>query len=146
MTNESDRNLQSRFHSYIHLGLITFGLRGFSRKRVGGKVFLVLFDDRFSDHEKSIIGLIEADMNNNLGICYICLNFTMLIKDFVKHIKVLIQTKGYEDFSDSNIQLDVVFLGRTTNNMNINYKIKLDEIVSSLQSAGLSFLKPCQLI
>lgn len=80
--------LYLRKHNYIHLGLIVFGLRGHTRARLGGKVLLVLHDTQLSDNEKSIIGLVEVDMNTNLGITYLCPNFNMTIKDFVKHIKI----------------------------------------------------------
>lgn len=74
------------------------------------EVLLVLYDSHFSDKEKAVIRLIEVDMNNNLGTTYLCLNFSMTIKDFVKHIKILVQERGYENFQNNNIQLDIVFL------------------------------------
>lgn len=74
MIEESARHLLNKRHNYIHLGLIIFGLRGLTKTQVGGKVLLVLYDSHFSDKEKAIMGLIEVDMNNNLGITYLCLN------------------------------------------------------------------------
>lgn len=53
-------------------------------------MLLGLYDFRFSDKEKAIIGLIEIDMNSNLRITYLYLNFNMTIKDFVKHIKIVV--------------------------------------------------------
>lgn len=52
-------------------------------------------------------------MNNNLDITYLCHNFNITIRDFIKHIKILIQAKGYSDFQNSNIQLDVIFLEKS---------------------------------
>lgn len=68
MTEEAARHLLNRRHNYIHLWLIVFGLRGLTRTRVGGKILLVLYDSRFSNKKEAIIGLIEVDMNNNLGL------------------------------------------------------------------------------
>lgn len=51
----------------------------------------------FSYKEKAIIiGLVEMDMTNNLGITYLCSNFNMAIRDFIKHIKIIVQAKEYE--------------------------------------------------
>lgn len=111
MTKNSARQLLTRKHNYIYLGLIVFGLRGLTRKQIGGKVLLVLYDSRFSNKEKLIIGLVEIDMSNKLGITYLCPNFNMTIKDFVKHIKIVMQARGYDNFQN-NIQLVVIFLGK----------------------------------
>lgn len=89
MTEESAKQLLDRKHNYIHLGLIVFGLRGLIRKQVGGKVLIVFYDSRFSDKEKSIIGLVKIYMNNNICITYLCPNSNMTIKD-IKHIKIVI--------------------------------------------------------
>ncbi|KAL0903769.1 hypothetical protein M5K25_028172 [Dendrobium thyrsiflorum] len=85
--------------------------RGLVRKRTGGKVLICLFDSRFSTPNESMIGLI--DMNNNIGITYIVLDITMTVEDFEKHVKVLIQSNGYENFQGNNICLDIVVLGKT---------------------------------
>lgn len=138
----SVNQLLQRQHNYIHLGMIVIGIRGLTRKQNGGKVFLILYDDRFPNPKQAIIGLIECDMNNNMGIVYISPNFSMLIKDFSKYIKILVKTQGYDNFSGNNIQLDIVFMGRTSNNMNHKYKVNINNIVDSLSSHGVSFLQP----
>lgn len=66
-----------------------FDLRGLTQKQVGGKVPVVLYDSLFSNKEKAIIGLVKMDMNNNVRVTYLCPNFNMTIRDFVKHIKRL---------------------------------------------------------
>lgn len=60
-------------------------------------ILLVLYDSKCSDKDKFIIGLIKIDMNTNLEIIYLCQNFNMIIKFFVKHIKIIIQTKKYDN-------------------------------------------------
>lgn len=95
-----------------------------------------------ANKEKAIIGLVEVDMNNNIGIIYLCPNFNMMVRDFVKHIKLVVQTKGYGQFQYSNIQLDVIFLGKTMNHINNNFKIQINGIIEALSSRGIKFLKP----
>lgn len=52
--------------------------------------------------KKSIIELIEVDMNENLGLTYLCPNFNMIINNFTKYIKLIIQVRGYENFQGNN--------------------------------------------
>lgn len=63
MTDESAKQLLCRNHNYIHLRLIVFGLKGLTRKQIGGKVLLALYDSRFSVKKKSILGLVKVDIN-----------------------------------------------------------------------------------
>lgn len=49
----------------MHMGLIVIGLKGLTRKSLGTKVLITIYDDRWSDSKKSIIGLTEVDMSNN---------------------------------------------------------------------------------
>lgn len=113
-----------------------------NKKQVGGKVLIVLYDSRLYDKEKAIIGLVEMDMNNNIGITYLCQNFNITIKDFIKQIKIIIQAKGYGNFQNNNIQLDVIFLGKTMNHIHTNFRIQIDWIIEFLSSKGIGFLKP----
>lgn len=75
----------------MHMGLIVLGIKGVTRKNLGAKVLIVLYDDRWSDLKKSIIGLTEVDMTNNGGIFYISPDFLINIKEFGKNIKIGIQ-------------------------------------------------------
>lgn len=56
-------------------------------------------------------------MNNNICITYLCPNSNMTIKDFIKHIKIVIKAKGYGNFQNNNIQLNVIFLGKIMNHI-----------------------------
>jgi len=57
------------------MGLIVIGLKGLTRKNLGTKVLVVVYDDRWSDQKKFILGLTEVDMTNNGGIFYISPDF-----------------------------------------------------------------------
>lgn len=58
----------------------------------------------------------------------------MTIKDFVKHIKIVVQARGYDKFQNNNIQLDVIFLGKTMNYINNDFIIQIERIIETLNS------------
>lgn len=66
----------------------------------------------------------------------------MTIRDFIKHIKILIKAKGYKDFQNRNIQLDIILLGKTMNYINNNFRVKINDIIETLTLKGINFLKP----
>lgn len=144
MSRQSASDLQSRRnHRYIHLGLIVLGVRGLSRKGLGGKVLLVLVDTRIKESTKdAIIGMIEVDMNNNFGLAYIAPNYFMTLKDFCDHIKIIAQAKGYKNLIGKNILLDIVFLGKTMNHINVRYKVNIEQVIASVQSKGVRIINP----
>ncbi|GLT64484.1 hypothetical protein SLA2020_369750 [Shorea laevis] len=100
---EAASQLQRRDHNFIHLGLIVIGVRGLTMRGLGTKIFLMLYDNRHSKDRKKIIGLCEIDMGDNLGITYIAPGYPLSIRDFIKHIKIQIQTKGYPNFAGVNL-------------------------------------------
>lgn len=66
----------------------------------------------------------------------------MTIRDFVKHIKIMVQAKGYGSFQNNNIQLDVIFLGKTMHHISNHFKVQITDIIKTLSSKGIKFLKP----
>ena len=86
--------------------------------------------------------MIEADMSNNLGLFYCSPDYLMTIEDFSKHMKIGIQTKGYETFTGNNILLCVGYLGKCMNNTNVNFKVDLTSLVESISSKGIKLIKP----
>lgn len=84
----------------MHMRLFVLGIKGLTRKNLGAKVLIVLYDDRWSDLKKSIIGLTEVDMTNNGGIFYISPDFLINLKEFGNNIKIGVQIKGYEEMNN----------------------------------------------
>ena len=72
----------------MHMGLIIISVKGLTRKNLGTKILIVIYDDRWSDLKKSIIGLTEVNMTNNGGIFHINPDLMMNLKEFGKHIKM----------------------------------------------------------
>ena len=140
MNDESQKQIESKKHNFIHLGLIAFGFRTLVRKGTGAMALVILFDDRHYDKDKSIVGLAEIDLNAGSAITYIAPNFVMTIDDFCNHIKIAIQTRGFENFTGKNIGLDLIFLGKTMSYINSNYKLKLKNLIDSVSSKGIKFI------
>lgn len=80
-------------------------------------------------------------MNHNIGITYLCQNFNITIIFFVKHIKIIIQDRGYGNFQNNNIQLDVIFLCKAMNYISNNFIIQIEGIIETLSSNVIKFLK-----
>lgn len=82
-----------------------------------------------SDLKKSIIGLTDVDMTNNGGIFYISPDFMMNLKEFGKHIKIGLQTKGYEEIQNGkNLLMCIGCLGKITDNSNTRFKLQKKKI------------------
>ena len=119
----------------MHIGLIVIGLKGMVRKETGYKVFVVVTDTRNKTNRmKGIIGTIEADMNQNRGIFYLSRDYSMSIKDFYKYYEIGILTKGLDNMVRETLALFVGFIGRTSNNTSIKYKINIKDIVKLMAS------------
>lgn len=58
-------------HYFVHIGLVLLGARGLTRRGTRGKFLLCLYDNRHKTPNKATIGIIEVDMNNNIGIFYL---------------------------------------------------------------------------
>lgn len=73
---------------------------------------LFLYDRRHKTPNEATIDIIEVDMNNNIGIAYLTPDITLAIKNLKKHIRIIMQSKGYENFLGENICLSIMFLGK----------------------------------
>ena len=100
------------------------GIKGLTRKNLGTKTLITIYDNRWSDIKKAIIGLTEVDMTNNGGIFYVSPNFMKNLDELGTQIRIGIQTKGYEEMhSEKNLLMCVGFLGKMTDNSNTRFKL-----------------------
>ncbi|KAG5608537.1 hypothetical protein H5410_019818 [Solanum commersonii] len=128
------------------MGLIVVGLKGLTRKNLGTKVLIVIYDDRWSDLRKSIIGLTEVDMTNNGGIFYISPDFMINLREFGKHIKIGIQTKGYEEMSSgNNLLMCTGFIGKIASKSNTRFRLKVEDVVEVMENKGIKLIKPIKI-
>lgn len=81
-------------------------------------------------------------MNNNISIiAYLTPDIILVVKDLENHIRILVHTKGYENFLGENICLSIIFLGKTMNTINMQFKIKIDHIIDSLASTRIRLVR-----
>ena len=86
-----------------------------TRKKLGTKVLITLLDKRWDSINKATLGVLEADMNENMLITYIAPDLIMPVKEFIDKMVFGFQTKGYEDFKGTNLLVSIEFIGRLTN-------------------------------
>ena len=68
----------------MHMGLIVLGIKGMHREGLGVKPFVSLYDSRFTNLEKAILGCMEVDMNNNKQLVYFVPDYLIATRKFVK--------------------------------------------------------------
>ncbi|KAG5632774.1 hypothetical protein H5410_004491 [Solanum commersonii] len=143
---ESIRGIIHNRLTLMHMGLIVVGLKGLTRKNLGTKVLIVIYDDRWSDLKKSIIGLTEVDMTNNGGIFYISPNFMINLGEFGKHIKLGIQPKRYEEMSSgNNLLMCIGFIGKVASRSNTRFRLKVEDVVKVMGNKGIKLIKPIKI-
>ncbi|KAG5579129.1 hypothetical protein H5410_049756 [Solanum commersonii] len=146
VNQESLRGIVHNKLTLMHMGLIVVGLKGLTRKNLGTKVLIEIYDDRWSDLKKSIIGLTEVDMTNNGGIFYISPDFMINLREFGKHIKIGIQTKGYKEMSsETNLLMCIGFIGKVASRSNTRFKLKVEDVVEVMGNKGIKLIKPIKI-
>lgn len=143
---ESIKEIKLVKKDLMHIGLIVIGIKGLTRKNLGTKTLITIYDNRWSDIKKAIIGLTEVDMTNNGGISYISSNFMMNLNEFGNKIRIGIQTKGYEKMhSGKNLLMCVGFLGKMTDNSNTRFKLQIKDVVEVMENKGIKLIKPIKI-
>jgi hypothetical protein len=118
------------------------GIKGMTRKKLGTKVLVTLLDKRWDTINKAALGFLEGDMNENILITYIAPDLMMLIQEFIEKMSFGFQTKGYEEFKDTNLLISIEFSRRLTNKSRTRYKVNVNDVIQSMQSKGIKFMSP----
>lgn len=149
INKESTKTLvKNKEYRFMHIGLVVIGIKGkgLVRKELGRKTLISLYDGRWTDASKAMIGMTEVDMNENKGIFYCIPDFLMSIEDFSNHvIKIGIQTKGYEDMKEGeNLSVCIGFIGRgCSTSGEVKYKLKkIKKVVDMMGSKGIKMIRP----
>lgn len=122
----------------MHLGLIVVGIKGMTRKQLGSKTSLMVYDGRHFKAPHASLGLTEIDMNYNGGIFYCSPDYLMKTNEFAKHIKIGIQIKGLEMNTDtSNLLGCIGYIGLLTETCQTNFQLNVKGIVELMGSKGM---------
>ncbi|KAG5592188.1 hypothetical protein H5410_042702 [Solanum commersonii] len=85
-------------------------------------------------------------MTNNGGIFYISPDFMINLREFGKHIKIGIQTKGYEEMSSgNNLLMCVGFIGKVASRSNTRFRLKVEDVVEVMGNKGIKLTKPIKI-
>ena len=146
ISSDSTKEILRTNMNLMHMGLIVIGIKGLTKKNLGTKVLITIYDDRWSDPKRSILGLTEVDMTNNDGIFYCSPDFMINSAEFGQYIKVGFQTKGYEDMNGgNNLLVCLGFIGKLSSNSNTRFKLKVDDVVELMGNQGIKVMKPLKI-
>nr|GEX65840.1 hypothetical protein [Tanacetum cinerariifolium] len=118
--------------------------RGFRRLRgqrigAGTNALLVLQDTRWTNTTR-IISTKEVDLAQGTQLVYMVPNMMISINDFHDHIRVSIQTHGYEAWQggESNLLVTMSMMGRLTNTSYVGFNYNIENVVEHLSTSGIS--------
>ena len=81
-------------------------------------------------------------MNNNREIFYCSPDFYVSTRE-IDLLEIGIQTRGFKDLDkQSNLVVNIGFLGKLTDSSTTQYKLNIDGIVSGISSKGVKMIKP----
>jgi hypothetical protein len=75
VSKEFENRLRYVRYKYIQQGMYIIGIKGMTRKKLGTKVLVTLLDKRWDTINKSVLGFLEGDMNENNLITYLKMGF-----------------------------------------------------------------------
>ena len=81
-SKEVSRKIRQSGKRLLHLGLIVIGIKGLVRKSLGTKVLITFLDTGWKTNARNaLIAASEVDMNENKGIFYCSLDFSVSTQD-----------------------------------------------------------------
>ena len=98
----TNRNFQ-----FLTFGLFQARIQGLHRPQNNINIMCCLVDKRWKDFEKSLIGIAQLEMSDNIGYFNVIPAFTVTV-DTAKHFKLILYASGYEDYiiPDANINIE----------------------------------------
>ncbi|GJU37152.1 hypothetical protein Tco_1185506 [Tanacetum coccineum] len=108
-------------------------------KEKGTNALVVLQDTRWSNTVR-IISTMEVDLTQGTQLVYMVPDIMMSINDFHDHLRVSIQTHGYEAWQDgeSNLLVTLSMVGRLSNTSYVGFNYNIDNVVDHLSTRGIS--------
>ena len=60
------KEFKNKGFSFIHLGLIQVGIKPLTKRGINASVLLRLLDARFTNHNQALLGMVEANVSQEL--------------------------------------------------------------------------------
>ncbi|GKD29810.1 hypothetical protein Tco_1240588 [Tanacetum coccineum] len=109
------------------------------RTGAGTNALVVLQDTRWTDTTR-IISTMEVDLAQGTQLVYMVPDMMMSINDFHNHLRVSIQTHGYETWQggESNLLITLSMIGRLSNTSYVGFNYNIENVVEHLSTTGIS--------
>ncbi|GJV70064.1 Orf y [Tanacetum coccineum] len=137
--NQSYQALQREGMQHIHIGLAMIRIHTLHRTGAGTNALVVLQDTRWTDTTR-IISTMEVDLAQGTQLVYMVPDMMMSINDFHNHLRVSIQTHGYETWQggESNLLITLSMIGRLSNTSYVGFNYNIENVVEHLSTTGIS--------
>ncbi|GKB41944.1 Orf y [Tanacetum coccineum] len=137
--NQSYQALQREGMQHIHIGLAMIRIHTLHRIGAGTNALVVLQDTRWSNTTR-IISTMEIDLAQGTQLVYMVPDMMMSINDFHDHLRVSIQTHGYEAWqgAESNLLVTLSMVGRLSNTSYVGFNYNIENVVDHLSTRGIS--------
>ncbi|GKA14068.1 hypothetical protein Tco_0693714 [Tanacetum coccineum] len=124
---------------HIHVGLAMIRIHTLHRAGAGTNALVVLQDTRWSNTVR-IISTMEVDLTQGTQLVYMVPDMMMSINDFHNHLRVSIQTHGYEAWQggESNLLVTLSMIGRLSNTSYVGFNYNTENVVDHLSTRGIS--------
>ncbi|GJU62046.1 RNA-directed DNA polymerase [Tanacetum coccineum] len=137
--DQSYQALQREGMQHIHIGLAMIRIHTLHRIGAGTNALIVLQDTRWSNTTR-IISTMEVDLAQGTQLVYMVPDMMMSINDFHDHLRVSIQTHGYEAWQggESNLLVTLSMVGRLSNTSYVGFNYNIENVVDHLSTRGIS--------
>ena len=91
------KEFKNKGFRFIHLGLIQVGIKPLTRRGINASVLLRLLDARFTNHDQALLGMVEANVSQELIHFNVNPDLTLSLDDGApeKALTLKINTSGY---------------------------------------------------
>ncbi|GJY84042.1 Orf y [Tanacetum coccineum] len=136
---ESYESLRNSGLQHIHLGLFMIRLHALHRRSAGTNALVVLRDARWED-SRQIIATTEVDLSAGTQLVYTFPDMILSVNDFHNHVKVAIQTHGYDTWQggESNLLITMALTGRLLNTSYMGFQYSMENVVDYLTTTGIT--------
>ncbi|GKC79554.1 hypothetical protein Tco_1130328 [Tanacetum coccineum] len=137
--DQSLQVLQREGMQHIHIGLAMIRLHTLHSIGAGTNALVVLQDTRWSNTTR-IINTMEVDLAQRTQLVYMVPDMMMSINDFHNHLRVSIQTHGYEAWQggESNLLVTLSMVGRLSNTSYVGFNYNIENVVDHLSTRGIA--------
>ncbi|GJR24435.1 hypothetical protein Tco_0972962 [Tanacetum coccineum] len=136
---ESYESLRNSGLQHIHLGIFMIRLHALHRRSARTNALVVLRDTRWED-SRQINATMEVDLSAGTQLVYTFPDMILSVNDFYNHVKVAIQSHGYDTWqgSESNLLITMALTDRLSNTSYMGFQYSVENVVDHLTKTGIT--------